>query len=133
LKTVLSSDPGWKLELKGTLKVRTLDEYVGREVVTLRQDVLIDPDQIKSDTQLVKGSERLTDYAMTTHLVREEDHTRINLQLTQEIKTHAPWFAHRIADRRVRASAATALEKQEAAMIRHIEENQDKGGLLPLN
>ena len=85
-------------------------------------------------TQLIEGSERLLDYAMTTQLMREADHTRINLKLMQEIKTHAPWFAHGIANRRVRASAASALEKQEAAMIRHIEENQDKGeGLFPLN
>lgn len=134
LKSVLSSDPGWKIDLHGKLQVRTLDDYVGHEVVTLHQDVIIEPDQIKSDTKLIEGSERLLDYAMTTQLKREEDHTRINLSLTQKIKTHAPWFAHGIANRRVKASAANSLEKQEAAMIKHIDENQDKGeSLFPLN
>jgi hypothetical protein len=70
---------------------------------------------------------------MTTHLEREEDHTRVNLQLMQEIKTDAPWFAHGIADRRVRASAAKSLERQEAAMIKLIDENKDKSWLFPLN
>ena len=133
LKSVFSADPGWELNLEGDLKVRTLDEYVGREVVTLRQKVHIDPNVINSETELVKGSERLLDYAMTTRLEREGDHTLITLKLMQEIKTHAPWFAHPIADRRVKASAARSLEKQEAAMIKLIEDNKDQSWLFPLN
>ncbi len=133
LKSVLGSDPGWKLELHGKLKVRTLDDYVGREVVTLQQDVTIDPDAIHSESQLTKGSPRLLDYALTTRLEREADHTRVTLTLMQEIKTHAPWFAHGIADERVRTSAAKALEKQEAATIKLIDDNKDKKWLFPLN
>jgi hypothetical protein len=133
LKSVFSPDPGWELNLEGILKVRTLDEYVGKEVVTLRQDVHITPDAINSKSTLIEGSERLLDYAMTTRLEREEDHTRITLSLMQKIKTHAPWFAHGIADRRVRASAANSVEKQEAAMIKLIEDNKDQTWLLPLN
>jgi hypothetical protein len=133
LRSVFSPDPGWQINLEGDLQVRTLDEYVGREVVTLRQNVTINPDFINSDTKLVEGSPRLLDYAMTTRLEREGDHTKVTLSLMQEIKTHAPWFAHGIADRRVRASAATALEKQEAAMIKLIDENKDQKWLLPLN
>jgi len=133
LKTVFSSDPDWQLDLQGTLKVRTLDEYIGQEVVTLEQDVTIDPNAIVSKSNLIEGSERLLGYAMTTSLRREEEHTRIDLQLTQKIKTHAPWFAHGIADRRVRASASRALEKQEEAMKQLIEENQDKSWVFPLN
>ncbi|GEM_PF-801521 len=133
LKSVFSADPGWELNLEGELKVRTLDEYVGREVVTLQQNVHIDPNVINSATKLLKGSERLLDYAMTTRLEREEDHTLITLKLMQEIKTHAPWFAHGIADRRVKASAARSLEKQEGAMIKLIEDNKDKEWLFPLN
>ncbi len=133
LNTVFSADPDWKIELHGILKVRTLDDYVGREVVTLHQDVEITPNEIDSVSKLEKGSERLKGYQLTTILKREEDHTRVNLKLTQEIKTHAPWFAHRIADRRVRESAARALEKQEQATIQLINDNKDKSWLFPLN
>lgn len=133
LKSVFSPNPGWELKLEGDLKVRTLDEYVGREVVTLQQNVEITPDLINSATKLVEGSPRLLDYEMTTRLEREENHTRITLRLTQEIKTHAPWFAHRIADERVAASAMNALMRQEAAMIKLIDENKDKEWLFPLN
>ncbi|TWU25966.1 hypothetical protein [Bythopirellula polymerisocia] len=133
LKTVFSADPNWKLELHGILKVRTLDDYVGREVVTLNQNVEISPNEIDSVSKLEEGSERLKGYELTTILEREEDHTRIDLKLTQKIKTHAPWFAHRIADRRVRESAAKSIEKQEQAMIQLINDNKDKSWLLPLN
>jgi hypothetical protein len=133
LKSVFSANPGWELNLDGDLKVRTLDDYVGHEVVTLKQNVKITPDLINSETKLIEGSPRLLDYAMTTRLEREGDHTKVTLSLMQEIKTHAPWFAHGIADRRVRASAATSLEKQEAAMIKLIDDNKDKDWLFPLN
>lgn len=133
LKTVFSPDPDWKIELHGILKVRTLDDYVGREIVTLNQHVEIQPHEIHSESILETGSERLKGYALTTILKREEDHTRIDLKLTQEIKTHAPWFAHRIAERRVRESAARAVERQEQAMIELIDENKDKSWLFPLN
>jgi hypothetical protein len=133
LKSVFSPDPGWQINLEGDLQVRTLDEYVGREVVTLRQNVTINPDFINSQTKLVAGSPRLLDYEMTTRLEREENHTRVTLRLTQEIRTHAPWFAHRIADKRVAASAENALLRQEVAMIKLIDENKDKEWLLPLN
>jgi hypothetical protein len=133
LNAVLSPDPGWKLELKGDLKVRTLDDYVGREVVTLKQNVEITPDLINSVSDMVEGSERLLGYKMVTRQEREEDHTRITLTLTQKIKTHAPWFAHGIADRRVYESALRSVEKQKAAMIKLIDENKDQAWLFPLN
>ncbi len=132
LKNMLSSKPDWKLELHGTLQVRTLDEYIGEEVITLDQQVTIDPDAILSVTNMKEGSERLQGYAMTTSLKREGEQTQVDLQLTQKIKTDAPWFAQGIADRRVRASAARALENQEGAMRRLISENADKAGLFPL-
>jgi len=132
LKNVLSSSPDWELKLQGTLKVRTLDEYIGKNVVTLKQDVEIVPDHLQSDTKLLKGSGRLLGYVMTTRLEREEDHTRVSLQLTQEINTNAPWFAHSIADRRVRASAERTLTNQEEAMRNLISENRDKNWLFPL-
>ncbi|MEM8944098.1 MAG: hypothetical protein AAGD11_02865 [Planctomycetota bacterium] len=132
LKNVLG-EPTWELKLDGTLKVRTLDEYIGQHVVTLEQAVEINADQIQSDTQLIEGAGRLLDYVMMTRLEREEDHTLVTLTLTQEINTDAPWFAHGIADRRVRASADKTLENQEVAMRRLIEDNQDKDWLFPLN
>ena len=133
LKSIFSPDPGWRINLEGLLKVRTLDEYVGREVVTLQQNVEISPDFIDSRTRLIEGSARLLDYAMTTRLEREGDHTRVTLELMQVIRTHAPWFAHKIADNRVRASAEHALRRQEAAMIDLIDDNKDQSWLFPLN
>lgn len=133
LQTMLSNDPDWRVELTGTLKVRTLDEYVGQNVITLDQEVVIVPDSIDSQVKLVKGSERLLGYEMTTRLSRDDDQTKVELELTQKIKTTAPWYAHGIADRRVRASAERALEHQETAMRKFIEENADKAGLFPLH
>ncbi|NOY40222.1 MAG: hypothetical protein GXP26_00090 [Planctomycetes bacterium] len=132
LKNLLSDNPNWKLELDGTLKVRTLDDYVGQNVVTLKQHVEIVPDHLQSDTNLLEGSERLLGYEMMTRLEREGEHTRVTLGLTQEIKTDAPWFAHGIADRRVRASVEQTLANQEVAMRKLIEENLDKNWLFPL-
>lgn len=132
LQTMLSEDPDWKLELDGTLRVRTLDDYVGENVVKLEQHVVIVPDKIESQTKLLEGSERLLNYALLTRLSRDGDQTKVELELTQKIKTHAPWFAHRIADRRVKASAALALEKQETAMREFLKANADKAGVFPL-
>ena len=132
LRNVLSSDPKWELKLEGKLKVRTLDEYIGQHVVTLQQDVHIVPDYLQSDTKLIEGSGRLLDYVMMTRLEREEDHTRVTLTLAQEINTDAPWFAHGIADRRVRASAERTLANQEVAMRQLIDDNRDKDWLFPL-
>jgi hypothetical protein len=124
----------WKLELQGTLKVRTLGEYVGRNEVTLRQEIKIDPDQLVSDVKLTEGSKRLLDYQMTTSFMRDEagNKTRVVQRLKQEILTDTPWFAHWIADRRVRASTQLALTNQQRAIRKVIEDNLDKRWLLPL-
>jgi len=132
LRNLIGGDPDWELKLQGTLKVRTLDPYIGENVVTLEQDVEIVPDHLQSDTHLVEGSGRLLGYAMSTRLERKDDHTRVHLKLTQEINTDAPWFAHGIADRRVRASAERTLGNQETAMRELIAENRDKNWLFPL-
>jgi hypothetical protein len=126
-------DLKWRLELHGTLKVRTLDEYVGRNDVTLRQEVKIDPDQLHSEVELTEGSKRLLDYQMTTWFMRDAagNKTRVVQRLKQEILTDAPWFAHAIADRRVRASAERALTKQQRAIRKVIEDNLGKRWLLP--
>ena len=131
LKNVLG-DPTWQLRLEGDLKVRTLDEYVGKQVVKLKQKVEILPDHIQSDTKLVRGAGRLLSYAMMTRLEREEDYTRVTLRLTQQINTDAPWFAHGIADRRVRASVERTLANQEQAMRQLIDDNRDQEWLFPL-
>jgi hypothetical protein len=132
LSGVLSANPDWKIELDGTLQVRTLDDYIGQNVVKLEQHVEIVPDSIESQVELLEGSERLLNYSMSTRLSRDGEQTKVELELTQEIKTEAPWFAHGIADRRVHESAARALKNQEAAMRRLIKENADKAGLFPL-
>ena len=45
--------------------------------------------------------------------------------------THAPWFAHKIADRRVRESAEQILANQEVAIRGLIDEHKDKVWLFP--
>ena len=132
LRNILSSDPNWQLKLQGKLKVRTLDEYIGKQVVSLEQNVEIVPDHLQSDTKLTEGAGRLLDYAMMTRLERDGDKTLVTLQLTQEINTDAPWFAHSIADRRVLASVERTLANQESAMRKLIEDNRDKSWLFPL-
>jgi hypothetical protein len=132
LNSIFSDDPNWKLELDGILRIRTLDEYIGQNVITLTQKVVITPDAIDSQVDLKEGSERLAGYSMRTQLSRDGEKTKVELELTQKIKTDAPWFAHGIANRRVRDSAARALENQEGAMKRLIEENIDKAGVFPL-
>jgi hypothetical protein len=132
LNSIFTADPDWKLELDGTLRVRTLDEYIGQNVITLEQHVEIAPNGIESQVELLEGSERLLGYSMSTRITRDGEKTKVELELTQKIKTDAPWFAHGIADRRVRASAERAMENQEGAMRRLIEENADKAGLFPL-
>jgi len=132
LNTLLKGGPDWELNLQGTLKVRTLDDYVGQNVVTLEQEVEIVPDFLQSDTKLLEGSERLLGYDMTTRLEREGEQTRVELSLTHKIKTDAPWFAHGIADRRVKASAEQTLANQEDAMRKLIDENKDQDWVFPL-
>lgn len=127
-------DPEWKLNLKGKLKVRTKDDYIGEQVITLEQNVAIEPDFLHSQTKLIEPAERLRDYAMTTSFDRDDatNETKVHLELTQEILTRAPWFAHGIADRRVRESAERTLEHQETAIRKLLAENKDKAGLFPL-
>ena len=133
LLELLAGDPDWQLELIGDLKVRTLDDYIGSHVVALDQHVQITPDLVDSQVVLDEGTERLKVYQMRTRFSRtDEDQTRVELSLEQEIVTDVPWFAHRIADRRVRASVEQTLENQAVAIRRVIEENKDDVGLLPL-
>ena len=134
IESINPLDLRWKLELHGTLKVRTLDEYVGQNDITLRQEVEIEPDQLHSNVELIEGSGRLLDYQMTTWFMRDEagNKTRVVQRLKQEILTDTPWFAHSIADRRVRASVERALTNQQRAIRKVIEDNLDKRWLLPL-
>jgi hypothetical protein len=69
---------------------------------------------------------------MTVWFVRDEaaGATVVRQSLTQEILTDAPWFAHWIADRRVRHSVARALENQERAIREVVAEHRDKRWLL---
>ncbi|MCA9258198.1 MAG: hypothetical protein KDA61_03305 [Planctomycetales bacterium] len=126
-------NPQWRLELEGTLRVRILDKYVGQQVVALDQDIEITVDKVDSQVELREPSERLKDYAMTTRFTRTpENKTLIELSLEQAILTDAPWFAHGIADRRVKASVEKSLENQEEAIRQVIAENRDDVPLLPL-
>ncbi|MEQ8837940.1 MAG: hypothetical protein RID07_14130, partial [Lacipirellulaceae bacterium] len=129
---MIAGGGGWQIDLTGELQVRTTDEYIGKNEIKLQQVVKIDPDEIDSQVRLKKPGEKLLDYQMTTNLQRDEQQTKVTLKLTQKIKTEAPWWAHSIADRRVKASAAKTLENQEAAMRELIDENSDDVGLLPL-
>lgn len=133
LRGVLSEDPGWKLELRGKLKVRLLNDHLGNEVIELQQEVEIVPDRLQSHVKLKQVTEHLLAYTMATTLARAEDQTRAELRLKQKIKLELPWFAHGIADRRVRASAEKSLANQEQAIRQLLEKNADKAGLFPLH
>jgi hypothetical protein len=126
--------PEWRIELHGALKVRTLDDYVGRLEIELEQDVEIEPDFLHSEVTLEKPKGRLEGYHMVTRFSRDESTgmSRIDLTLTQRILTRAPWFAHRVADRRVFESADRTLTRQETAIRKLIAENIDDVPLLPL-
>jgi hypothetical protein len=136
--SLLPLNPDWRLQLHGTLRVRTKDEYVGQHEIELAQDVVIVVDFLHSEVELEAPVGRLRDYRMTTHFERIADGqpgaggTRVELKLAQRILTHAPWFAHDIADRRVRESVERTLANQEQAIQRFIAENLDDVPLLPL-
>jgi hypothetical protein len=125
-------DPQWRLELHGTLRVRTKDPYIGAHEINLDQEVRITPDRLDSQVKLVEPGERLKRYDMTTTFSRDGGQSRIDLELTQEILTDAPWFAHGIADRRVLESAEKTLSNQEAAIRQLISEHIDDVPLFPL-
>ncbi|HEX6962789.1 MAG TPA: hypothetical protein VF175_13040 [Lacipirellula sp.] len=124
----------WRLELHGTLHVRTKDEYIGEHVIGLLQDVEITPDFLHSATHLNEPAERLKEYDMKTHFDRDPEtgNTKVSLELTQVILTDAPWFAHGIADRRVKDSAERTLANQEAAIRKLVADNIDDVPLFPL-
>ena len=122
----------WRIELHGTLRVRTKDEYIGEQELALSQEVEIVRDYLHSEVRLDEPAARLLQYDMKTEFKREGEKSRVDLELTQEILTAAPWFAHGIADRRVRASVDQTLANQEAAIRKLIAENIDDVPLLPL-
>jgi hypothetical protein len=126
--------PNWRIELHGTLKVRTLDDYIGKLEIELEQDVEIEPDFLHSEVTLEKPKGRLEGYHMITRFSRDEaaGKSKVDLSLTQRILTTAPWFAHAVADRRVFESADRTLKNQEAAIRKLIADNIDDVPLLPL-
>ncbi|RIK79348.1 MAG: hypothetical protein DCC67_10690 [Planctomycetota bacterium] len=127
-------DPQWRLQLHGTLRVRTKDPYIGQHPIALEQDVVIEVDFLNSDVTLKQPAERLKQYHMKTRFERDPSagNTRVALELTQEILTDAPWFAHGIADRRVRSSAEQTLANQERAIRRLVAEHIDDVPVFPL-
>jgi hypothetical protein len=130
----LIDDPNWRLELHGTLKVLTKDSYIGEHVIALEQHVVITPDSLVSEVHLKEPTARLKKYDMTTKFARDPQsgNTVVDLSLTQEILTHAPWFAHGIADRRVLASVEQTLANQEEAIRKVIAENIGDVPIFPL-
>lgn len=126
-------NPSWRLELHGALRVRTRDPYIGEDEIELEQEVQIEPDRLDSVAKLKTPTKRLKQYVMTTKFSRSErGTTSVELKLTQEILTDAPWFAHGIADRRVRASAERTLANQESSIRKLVAENIEDVPLLPL-
>lgn len=130
----LLEDPNWRLELHGTLKVLTKDEYIGEHEIMLDQHVVITPDSLTSEVHLKEPTARLKKYDMTTSFQRDSQagNTIVELALTQEILTDAPWFAHGIADRRVLASVERTLANQETAIRKVIADNIGDVPLFPL-
>lgn len=130
----LVEDPNWRIELNGKLKVLTTDDYIGEHEITLDQHVVITPDSLVSEVHLQEPTARLKKYDMTTSFKRDPQtgNTIVELALTQEILTDAPWFAHGIADRRVLASVERTLANQEEAIRKVIAENIGDVPLFPL-
>jgi hypothetical protein len=130
----LIEDPNWRLELHGTLTVLTKDDYIGEHEIMLDQHVVITPDSLVSEVHLKEPTARLKKYDMTTSFKRNSQggDTEVDLALTQEILTDAPWFAHGIADRRVLASVEKTLANQEAAIRKVIADNIGDVPLFPL-
>jgi hypothetical protein len=127
-------NPDWRIHVNGTLRVRTKDPYIGRHNIALAQDIEITPDLLHSQTHLKEPAGRLKQYDMKTYFDRDAStgKAQVNLELTQEILTDAPWFAHGIADRRVRQSAEKTLANQERAIRKLIAENKDDVPIFPL-
>ena len=130
----LIEDPNWRIELHGTLKVLTKDSYIGEHEIALEQHVVITPDSLVSEVHLKESTARLKKYDMTTKFGRDPQsgNTVVELALTQEILTDAPWFAHGIADRRVLASVEQTLANQEEAIRKVIAENIGDVPIFPL-
>ena len=130
----LLEDPNWRLELRGKLKVLTKDDYIGEHEITLDQHVVITPDSLVSEVHLAAPTDRLKKYDMTTSFKRNPQggDTQVDLALTQEILTDAPWFAHGIADRRVLASVEKTLANQEEAIRKVIADNIGDVPVFPL-
>lgn len=130
----LVEDPNWRIELNGKLKVLTTDDYIGEHEITLDQHVVITPDSLVSEVRLQEPTARLKKYDMTTSFKRDPQtgNTIVELALTQEILTDAPWFAHGIADRRVLASVERTLANQEEAIRKVIAENIGDVPIFPL-
>ena len=126
-------DLGWKLELHGTLKVRILDEYIGKHVVPMDQKVVITVDLVDSRSVLEKGTDRLIAYDMVTRFSRTaENKTKVELKLMQEINADAPWFASAIAKKIVLQSVEKSLLNQERGIRQVIEENKHDLPIFPL-
>jgi len=134
IESLTPLDPKWDIDLEGTLRVRTNDDYVGVQDIALAQTVAIDPNALHSEVKLKEPAERLRGYEMTTDFRRDDADkgTRITLELSQTILTDCPWWAHRIADRRVLASVEKTLANQEAAIRKFIAENLDDVPVFPL-
>lgn len=115
----------WRINLEGTLTVRTLDDYIGRQVIELAQQVEVTEDLVDSNVKLVEGTDKLLDYAMRTKFARNEaGTTQVDLELRQKIHTAAPFFAASIANKRVRESAELMLSNQEQAIRQFIAEHE---------
>jgi hypothetical protein len=127
-------DTNWRLELNGVLKVLTKDDYIGENVIALDQHVVITPDSLVSEVHLTEPTARLKQYEMKTSFRRDPQsgNTLVELALTQEILTDAPWFAHGIADRRVLQSVEKTLANQEAAIRKVVADNIGDVPLFPL-
>ncbi len=107
-----------RLELHGSLKVQSMDEYIGKPIVHLTQTTWISLDTVHSQAKLAEPAERLLDYELTTEFTRNPGgNTLVSLALTQQVMTKAPRFARKIADRRVLESAQSALQNQKDAII----------------
>ena len=131
LEGIKFSDFKLSLGVAGELKVRTDDPYVGQHLITLDQDVELNLDRLVSQLSLAEGSDRLRGYDCRTEFGRDGEKTVVNCELKLTIKTTAPRIAVGYANRRVKESAQAALDTQERAIRKVVEDNRHKKWILP--
>ncbi len=119
------SNPDWKVDASGELKVRFTDPYIGTAIAQFTQTVAIVPENINSLVKLNEPVEELLIYNVTTEMGSKGKESEIRQTLQLKIDTPAPWYARWYARSRVRASTRKILRAMEDHIVTAV--NKHKG------